>query len=312
MTVRVLEAGLLSTIQGNPRTGFRHLGVPASGPADPLSMALANRLVGNAASVPALETTLTGVTLEFAADTAVAIAGAAAPCLLNGDPVGLHTTVPVRCGDVLVVGAAQKGVRNYVAFSGGLQADEFLGSTSTYVPAGLGGFRGRGLQKGDELLLSERRDCALLQTPAGFRFPISHRWALRTCRSCETHELRHPADLFDRKLKISKRSDRMGIALEGGSFTTESLAGMASSPVFPGIVQCPGDGSLFLMSVDAQTSGGYPRVAKLARLDMHPLGQLRPGDSLSLIERSEADAARELHEKHAYWKEWLPDIDRVI
>jgi len=66
------------------------------------------------------------------------------------------------------------------------------------------------------------------------------------------------------------------------------------------------------MSVDAGTTGGYPRVAKVTRMDLHLLGQLRPGNSLTLIERRDTDAASELAEKLAYWRAWLPDIADVI
>ena len=87
---------------------------------------------------------------------------------------------------------------------------------------------------------------------------------------------------------------------------------MPSVPLFPGTIQCPPDGSLYLMSVDSGTTGGYPRVAKVARADLHILGQLRPGGSLTLVERSSEDAAKELREKQAYWRNWLPDVDEVI
>jgi len=96
MTIRVQKPGLQTTIQSRPRTGLRHLGVPASGPADPLSMALANRLVGNASLESALETTLTGVTLAFAAESTIAITGATAKCSLNGEAVQQHATISVR------------------------------------------------------------------------------------------------------------------------------------------------------------------------------------------------------------------------
>jgi biotin-dependent carboxylase-like uncharacterized protein len=313
VTIRVEKPGLQSTIQSWPRTGSRHLGVPASGPADPLSMALANRLVGNAAFTPALETTLTGVTLKFAVATFVAVTGATAKCTLNGNAVNQHTTIAIKSADTLIVGSAEKGVRNYVAFAGGLKADEVLGSSSTYMTAGFGGHKGRALEAGDELELSDRStNPSILETPTEYRLPMLDSWALRTGRSCETMSVDKPAGLFETKLTISGRSDRMGIKLEGDSFKTDVSGQMPSVPVFPGTVQCPQDGKLFILSVDAGTTGGYPRVAKITRMDLHLLGQLRAGNSLTLIERTDEDAAHELLEKHAYWGAWLPDIADVI
>lgn len=287
--------------------------MPASGPADPLSMALANRLVGNTALTSALETTLTGVTLMFRGATFVSITGAIAQCTLNGKPVNQHTTIAIKRDDILVVGSAEKGVRSYVAFAGGLNAVELLGSVSTYMTAGFGGHEGRALQEGDDLELSDHSvTTSVLETPTEYRLPMLDSWTLRAGRSCETVSVDDPAGLFETKLTVASRSDRMGIKLEGKTFRTDVDGQMPSVPVFPGTIQCPQDGNLFVLSVDAGTTGGYPRVAKVARMDLHLLGQLRPGNSLTLIERSDQDAARELQEKHNYWREWLPDVADVI
>jgi biotin-dependent carboxylase-like uncharacterized protein len=313
LTVIVEKPGLQTTVQARPRTGQRHLGVPASGPADPLSMALANRLVGNSSFAAALETTLTGVSLRFCCDTFVAVTGATARCALNGRAVHQHETIAIKDEDVLVVGAAENGVRSYVAFAGGLQAERVLDSASTYLPAGFGGYRGRALRHGDQLLLGNAAQTVpSLSTPPAFRLLMPDAWVLRAGHSVETDNVGDPARLFDTRFTVANRCDRMGIRLDGETFTTGSDGTMASVPVFPGTVQCPEDGSLFIMSVDAGTTGGYPRVAKIARMDLHLLGQLRPGNNVTLIWRGDDDAARELGEKLAYWGAWLPDVASVI
>jgi len=313
MTIIVKKPGLQTTIQSRPRMGNRHLGVPLSGPADPLSMALANRLVGNSAFAAALETALTGVALTFRAPTVIAVTGCIAQCTINREPVLQHVTIAVREGDELIVGSAEMGVRSYIAFAGGLKAAEILGSSSTYVTAGLGGHQGRALMKGDELALDDpNQNTGLIETPAEYRIPILDAWSVRAGRSSETGSIDDVARLFEAKLTIGSRCDRMGIKLEGQTFATDAGAQMPSVPVFPGTIQCPQDGNLYIMGVDAGTTGGYPRVAKITRMDMHILGQLRPGNSIRFIERNDENAARELLEKHAYWRPWLPDIAEVI
>ncbi len=309
----VVKPGLQSTVQSLPRTGQRHLGVPASGPADALSMALANKLVGNASWVTALETTLTGITLAFHCKTAIAITGATARCTLNGDTVQQHVTIAVQPDDLLVVGAAEHGVRSYLAVAGGLEADSVLGSASTYLTAGFGGHGGRALVAGDELRLPQSAvDAPLLETPPEFRMPMLDSWTLRAGYSCETSRMENPNEMFEEAFTIANRSDRMGIKLEGRVFTINSDGQMPSVPVFPGTIQCTEDGSLYVMAVDSGTTGGYPRVAKVARIDCHLLGQLRPGNRLRLLHRSDEDAVYELRDKHAYWQEWLPDSADVI
>jgi biotin-dependent carboxylase-like uncharacterized protein len=263
--------------------------------------------------VSALETTLTGVTLVFDSESAVAIAGAPARCLLNGEVVQQHCSISIRPGDKLEVGAAEQGVRSYIAFAGELSANEFLGSTSTYATAGFGGHEGRALETGDEIKMSDTPSAVTpLRTPEEYRLPMLNSVTLRAGRSSETSSLVTPENLFNRKYVVANRGDRMGIKLDGEPMATESDGRMASAPLFPGHIQCPQDGSLFIMSVDAGTTGGYPRVAKITRTDMHMLGQLRPGSNLTLIERNNEDAVRELREKHRYWEKWLPDIRDVI
>ncbi len=315
MTIRILRPGLQTTVQAGPRTGQRHLGVPASGAADPLSLALANRLVGNAVVAPALETTLTGVSLRFERDCFVAVTGARSKARLNGERVKLHRTLAVAKGDEIEVGPAKAGARNYLAFAGGIAVDEVLGSASTYLPAGFGGFQGRALRAGDSLAVRTVSEAPeMLKTPKEFRPLAATSWALRACYGAEVDLLTKESrfDLFDTNFSVGNRADRMGLQLEGVRFGVGSGGRLASAPVFPGTIQCPEDGRPFLLSIDAQTIGGYPRVAQVARADRHLIGQLRPGDHVRLLWRDTDSAREELLAKHEYWREWLPGISAVI
>ena len=94
--VRVLRAGLSSTVQDLGRPSLRHYGVPVGGALDRLSHELANRLVGNTANSATLEMTLTGDELEWSADGLIAICGAdMSPTIMNdGMPDRL---VPQHC-----------------------------------------------------------------------------------------------------------------------------------------------------------------------------------------------------------------------
>ncbi len=315
MSITVLRPGLQTTIQANARDGMRHLGVPASGAADPLSLALANRLLGNDLLAPALEATLVGPVLGFDASFTLALTGGIAKATLNGESIEFHRTVRVNAGDELAIGSVEKGTRVYLAFAGGLQAANVLGSVSTYIPAGLGGHEGRPLVKNDVLQTQgESRATDSLQTPEEFRPPLTTRWTLRACRSAETHLLQDKQRdaLIDTHWTIGRRADRMGMQLDGPGLQVSSGGRMPSAPVFPGTVQCPEDGSPFILSVDAGTTGGYPRIAQIARMDRHLLGQVRPGDRVRFLPREPQEAIDELRAKHDYWREWLPGIERVI
>ena len=315
MSLRILRPGLQTTVQAGPRAGQRHLGVPASGAADPLSLALANRLVGNAPLTAALETTLTGVSVRFERDCFAAITGAKSKAWLNGERVKLHRTLTIVAGDELEIGPAKSGARNYLALAGGIAVDEVLGSASTYLPAGFGGFRGRALRSGDVVTTGPFGEVPeKLKTPKQFRPPARTTWALRACYGAEVDLLNKESrfDLFDTNFSVGNRADRMGLQLEGARFDVKSGGQLASAPVFPGTIQCPEDGTPFLLSIDAQTIGGYPRVAQIARADRHLIGQLRPGDHVRLLWRDVDSAREELLAKHEYWCEWLPGIGAVI
>lgn len=313
MSITILKAGLQTTIQSVPRIGTRHLGVPSSGAADPLSLALANRLVGNDWRAPALEATLVAPTMRFNTDCAFALTGAPAKVTLNRKPVDFHETVFAVAGDELVIGGIEFGVRLYVAVAGGFAAEEILGSASTYLLAELGGYQGRALEEGDILPLSAS-EVDRLQTPDGFIPPVSSSWALRACESFETAQLVGDARdrLFATNWTVGRRADRMGLQLDGAKLEVSSGGRMPSAPVFPGTVQCPESGTPYVLSVDAGTVGGYPRVAQIARLDRHLLGQLRPGDHVRFLLREPQAAIDELRQKIDYWRAWLPDIDQVL
>ena len=315
MRAHIIKPGLQTTVQSGPRRGMRHLGVPAAGAADPLSLALANRLVGNAPLTAALESTLTGVSLRIDGDGFVAITGAKAKARLNGERVKLHRTLAVSDGDEFELGSAKAGARNYVAFAGGIATEEVLGSGSTYLPAGFGGHEGRALLVDDVIATGPLQSTPpMIRTPGDFRPHAATSWALRACYGAEIELLDKESkfDLFDTNFTIGNRADRMGLQFEGTSFQVASGGQLDSAPVFPGTIQCPEDGRPFLLSIDAQTIGGYPRVAQIARVDRHLIGQLRSGDHVRLLWRDEKSAGEELRAKHDYWRQWLPDIALLI
>ena len=315
MSILVTRAGLQSTIQARPRSGQRHLGIPLCGPADPLSMALANRLLGNALFAPALEITLSGIEMVFEADCAFAICGASCELASNGKAIAAHTVYRAKVGDQLRLGPATQGVRSYLAVAGGLAADDFLGSASTYIPAALGGFGGRALRDHDRIALAcPRTAVSDLQTPEEFRPVPGNAWALRACPGQEFKSLSSSDQdaVFDSNFVVGRRGDRMGLQLQGKSFSVASAGQLHSQPIFPGCVQCPENGVPYLLGVDAQTTGGYSQLAQVARVDRHVTGQLRAGDRLRLLRRTPQQAATELREKHSYWRGWLAEIESVI
>ena len=313
MTILVIKPGSRTSIQAGARYGQRHTGVATGGAADPLSLALANKLVGNRWDTPALEFTLLGPTLRFNQPCTFALAGANVPAQLNRYRLPTFSTQRATASDELVIGSTIDGARGYIAFAGGLEASRVLGSASTDLQAGFGGLDGRALKSGDVLHCPGKSDVAL-ETPEQYRLQPTSSVVLRTCESAETDALsadsRHA--FFENNWRVGQRADRMGAALVGNTLAVRSTGVMQSAPVFPGTVQCPESGVPYLLGVDAGTLGGYPRVAQVARLDRHRLGQLRPGDHLRFMQTSPEDAQLALQQKLDYWRPWLPEIEQIL
>ena len=306
--LRVIKPGLQTTLQGAARVGRRHLGVPYAGPADAVSMALANRLVGNAPHATALEVSYGGFEAECAEDCALAITGAAGGLMVRGRAARLHETLHLTAGDRLAILPPRQGVRAYLAIAGGFRAQTHFGSTSTYCPAALGGLAGRVLRAGDEIAFSaSARFGETLATPDDLRLQFTNAFALRACPSAETDLLTASARarLFGGAFQAGRQGNRMGVALEGRALELKSDGLMKSVAVYPGVVQCPPSGTPVALLCDAQTTGGYPRIAHVARCDRHLLGQIRPGDAVTLLQRSHAAATADYVKKSVFLKSWL-------
>ncbi len=304
----ILSSGLMTTIQDLGRPGLRHLGVPLSGAADFVSLALANATVGNRPNAAGLECTLKGPALRFTMSVTFALGGADMKAQLNGKPLSLYTPHEAKAGDALVLGSAQTGARGYIAFAGGLKGDEFLGSSSTYLPAALGGHHGRALEAGDMLHSAELPAVTPRDIPASLRPPMAHDFFLRALPGPEAGQLSDGelTRFFARGWQVARRADRMGAQLDGEALSLTQTQTMASSPVFPGTVQCPPDGTPFLLLCDAQTVGGYPRLAQVIAADLHLAGQMRPGDRVWFQEIS-AEGAREIAlQKASFYGDFLP------
>ena len=158
MTLEVLEAGVLTSIQDAGRPDWTHLGVPIGGACDPWSRAVANLLIGNDAGAAAVEMTLVGATFEVRVPVTVGLAGADLGGIVreSGRPLAPGRTHRLEVGSTIAFpgsadAAARSGARAYLALPGGIDVPLVLGSASTALGAGFGGIDGRRLGAGDVL-----------------------------------------------------------------------------------------------------------------------------------------------------------------
>lgn len=294
--MRVLKPGFLTTVQDLGRFGYSHLGISASGAADPVSLRIGNRLLDNEPSAPALEMTLVGGEFLFEEAALVAITGSGFAPALDAAPVPQWSAVPVRSGQVLRLGAAADGARCYLCIRGGFKVERVLGSASTHLITGIGGFQGRPLKKGDALSYDawEGTPAPGRSFPAAIAAVLMKRRYLRVTKGPQAHRFHEEAlRLFSSTpYQVSEEANRMGLRLKGPPLPRHGAGDMITEGVPLGAVQVSPDGMPIILFVEHQTTGGYPKIANVIAADLHRIGQLRPRDTVRFVFVSVNDAHR--------------------
>jgi antagonist of KipI len=281
-TVHVHAPGLFTTVQDLGRPGFGAIGVSASGAADPISLRLGNRLVGNREHAPALEMMLFGGSFKFEESAVVALTGSDFGATIDGAAVEPWTSNEIRSQQAIQVGATRSGARCYLCVSGGIDVPLFLGSASTHVLSGLGGFEGRPLRKGDMLRVGTASH-AFHRRAIESRIVegLSQRDVLRVTPGPQAGRFSDSAiaEFYATTWRVGEQSNRMGLRLEGAMIEGTS-GSMITEGVSLGAIQMPPNGAPIILFVEQQTTGGYPKIANVIAADLHRIGQLRPRDEI--------------------------------
>jgi antagonist of KipI len=289
----VLDPGFLTTIQDGGRPDWTHLGVPISGACDPWSLAVANVLIGNEPGAAALEMTIVGPELAVRSATLIGLAGADLGAVVHetGERLAPGRSHLLVGGTTLAFpGAAgpAAGARGYLAMPGGIDVPSVLGSASTLVSAGLGGFDGRPLRAGD--LVRGRVTSGPAVEPRAWPGPPDD-----PVPGLAIGVLPGPApgieSLVAATWGVTAASDRVGLRLDGPPIGTAGRGELLSHGVVRGAIQLPPDGSPIVLLADHQTTGGYPVIGVVMTADHPRLGQLRPGTTVTFRQVT-PDAAR--------------------
>ncbi|MCD2188705.1 biotin-dependent carboxyltransferase family protein [Actinomycetospora soli] len=297
MSILVHDPGLETTVQDTGRFGHYAIGFPPSGALDSFAYHVGNALVGNAPGAAALEAVYLGPTLEFTADTVIAVTGADIPATLDGEAVPTWESVAVRAGQTLAFGQLTGGARPYVAVAGGIDVPAVYGSRSTYTLVGMGGFGGRGLAEGDELTLGDDA----VSPRAGRRLsdddvPTYPEIAeLRLLVGLHSYRLT-PDSLerfTDTAWKVTPDANRVGYRYRGAELEfvpREQPFGAGSDPAnvtdcgYPvGSVQVPGGVEPIVLLQDAVTGGGYATLGTVVSVDRDRLAQTKTGDRTRFV-----------------------------
>jgi biotin-dependent carboxylase-like uncharacterized protein len=277
MGIRVLKAGMLTTVQDLGRTGYQSQGFSVAGVMDVRSFKIANLLLDNPENEAVLEFTLIGPTLQFTSETIVAITGGDFTPTLNGRPVPMYEAVYVNRGDILKFGSARTGSRGYLAFSSYLDVPVVMGSRCTNLKSQIGGFKGRKLRDEDYIGFRIKRRylpyfLSRRLKPDDFS---AEQETLRVIMGPQDDRFsKEGIDTFlSQEYLVTSDFDRMGCRLEGPFIAAKEQEDMISDGIAYGSIQVPSHGKPIILLSDRQTTGGYPKIATVASTDIPKLVQ---------------------------------------
>lgn len=284
MGIRVLKAGMLTTVQDLGRTGYQSQGFSVAGVMDVRSFKIANLLLDNPENEAVLEFTLIGPTLQFTSETIIAITGGDFTPTLNGEPIPMYEAVYVNRGDILKFGSARTGSRGYIAFSSYLDVPVVMGSRCTNLKSGIGGFKGRKLKDEDYINFRIKRRylpyfLSRKLKPEDFS---AEQETLRVVLGPQDERFTKAGieTFLSEEYTVTSDFDRMGCRLEGAFIAAKEMGDMISDGIAYGSIQVPSHGKPIILLSDRQTTGGYPKIATVASVDIPKLVQRKTDHKL--------------------------------
>ncbi len=297
MSIEILRPGLVSSIQDLGRFGYQSSGFAPTGAFDSISMRRANALVGNDPGEAVIEMMLLGITAKFHTACVIALTGADMAPKLNGYAVENGAAIRVSAGDVLELSGTLGGMCCYLAVSGGFDIPLVMGSRSTGMRFGLGGFEGRKLAAGDVIKLRApvpdlpNFQCRRLPTLPVF----SKHVVLRAIPGPQDYMFpeEEVKAFFSRPYSVTNATDRMGIRLEGEPIVPKGKSDIISDGTVFGAIQVPTGGQPIILMADRQTTGGYAKIATVISADLPRAAQMTPGCTVRFM-RVTVDQAQDI------------------
>ncbi|MBO1358785.1 biotin-dependent carboxyltransferase family protein [Acetobacter sacchari] len=294
--IEVLTGSPLNTIQdlGRPRT--MTLGVSRGGAMDSAALKLGNLLLGNDIDAAGIEVVFFPFKVRFHADQAFAVTGARGVARLDDEPLPPDWAAKARAGQILTLHAPANGARSYVTFAGGLDVPVVLGSRSTDMKGGFGGYQGRALEAGTRLAAfpSDAKD--MPSSGYGLAHPCDLPENVAEVRCLPAAEFDAFTDdsqalFFEQLWTVTRTANRLGYRLESETpLSLRSPLELLSHGIVPGTIQVPSAGMPIVQMADANTCGGYPKIANVIEPDLRLLAQTQTGRQIRFI-RVELDEA---------------------
>jgi antagonist of KipI len=297
MSLEVININGLATIQDSGRMGWRKFGVPTSGPMDPFAFHAANSLLSNPKDCAAIEIGLGDATFQARQDCVIAVTGAGFKLSVYVWEFPLWSSYFVRAGWTIRLNKMEDGMWAYLAVTGGVQTPPVLGSRSTYLRGGFGGFDGRQLRAGDVIktgnAFSYELAAQTLPQQARPNYQIDPIIDVIMGPQTESFNQKSIHIFLSSEYSMSLTSDRMGYRLEGPALNWRDHAELISEGMAPGTIQVPPNGQPIVMMADCPTTGGYPKIGTVASADLPLLAQCIPDKSKIRFRKTTVEKAQE-------------------
>ncbi|MBO3700570.1 biotin-dependent carboxyltransferase family protein [Fabibacter sp. E12] len=285
MQVTCLKAGLYTSIQDEGRMGVQDQGIPFSGALDKSSMHIANQLVGNPLNSPVLEMTMFGPILSFENSGQIAITGANMKATLNGVSIESYKTIDIEKGDRLEFHDTVFGCRTYLAIGGEWLVPQWLGSYSALPSLIESKVLPSKIKDGYTFRINTGERIAPSRIPVNQQPIYSECYIIRVVTGPEFSQFDIDViqSFFEQIFIVDADSNRMGYRLKGVLSNYKSSGEEISSGITIGTVQLNNAGSPIILMADAQTTGGYPRIANVVTEDLEIVAQMKPKDELKFM-----------------------------
>lgn len=312
--IEIIQTGRFNSVQDLGRKNYRNIGVSASGAMDHTALRAGNILIGNKENDAAIEIQTFPFRIVFRQSIIFSLTGGIGNVTLDNDKLPPWWGIQAQVGQVLTIDVPQHGSRVYLCLEGGIDVPIVMGSHCTSFRGSFGGFHGRELQQGDRLQTVKGDNRFFPPTGIGAISPehsaskyfaplIDNTLTVRALPASEDALFIDSERTFwGQEWKITSQSDRTGYRLKGTALQPKEVVEMHSYGVVPGIVQVPPSGEPIVQMSDANTAGGYPKIAGVISADLWRLGQLRAGQKIRFVKSSYREAAKAADNIESYFK----------
>jgi allophanate hydrolase subunit 2 len=245
VTIEIVRAIGLCTVQDLGRRGHMHDAVPPGGALVPELLVAANRRVGNPDGAAAIE--------------------------VLGQLVVKH-----EGREVIVESAPRRAA--YFAVRGGIEAPRVLDGRGTLLCAGLG----KPLSRGDVLRVGNERPRSGTKTDRAEPVDLEPSDLITIVPGPDDDAFVPDAldDLERSTYRVSASSDRVGTRLEGPSLHRVAGYRERSRPMVIGALEVPRDGLPIVLGPEHPTTGGYPVIGVIASAELGRFFAIRLGGTV--------------------------------